>query len=62
MSFTNKARATVILGLEVPTGIFPASGEDPESLMRSADRAMYEAKSAGGGAVCSHRPEPRAGQ
>jgi diguanylate cyclase (GGDEF)-like protein len=37
--------------------IFPASGEDSESLMRSADRAMYQAKSAGGAAVCSHCPE-----
>jgi len=40
--------------------IFPASGEDSESLMRSADRAMYQAKSAGGAAVFSHRPAPRA--
>jgi GGDEF domain-containing protein len=44
----------------IGTAIFPESGEDSESLMRSADRAMYEAKSAGGAAVCVHRPEPRA--
>ncbi len=54
--------SAIEVAASIGIAIFPASGEDSESLMRSADRAMYEAKSAGGAAVCSHRPEPRAGQ
>jgi diguanylate cyclase (GGDEF)-like protein len=45
------------LTASIGIAIFPASGEDSESLMRSADRAMYRAKTAGGAAVYCHRPE-----
>jgi diguanylate cyclase (GGDEF)-like protein len=52
------AGSAIEVAASIGIAIFPASGEDSESLMRSADRAMYEAKSKGGAAVCADRPEP----
>jgi len=49
--------AVIEVAASIGIAIFPASGEDSESLMHSADRAMYQVKSAGGAAVCSHCPE-----
>jgi diguanylate cyclase (GGDEF)-like protein len=49
---------TVIeVAASIGTAIFPESGEDSESLMRSADHAMYQAKSTGGAAVRCHQPD-----
>jgi diguanylate cyclase (GGDEF)-like protein len=52
--------SVIEVAASIGAAIFPASGEDAESLMRSADRAMYRAKSAGGARMFSHCPEPRA--
>ena len=37
----------VQVGASIGIALWPTGGEDPESLLRSADKAMYEAKSAG---------------
>jgi diguanylate cyclase (GGDEF)-like protein/PAS domain S-box-containing protein len=48
-------RASASLGI----ACFPADGEDPGSLLRHADRALYAAKRAGGAGWRFHRPSPQ---
>jgi len=42
------------VGVSIGTATFPQDGTDPDELVRSADRAMYRSKQAGGGcaALC----------
>lgn len=41
--------STVSIGASVGVAVFPRDGHDAESLLRSADAAMYRAKQAGRG-------------
>ena len=52
------SRAEVSLGLSVGVAIFPVHGEDPATLMRYADQAMYVSKSRGGG-ISIHKQNPK---
>ena len=40
------------VGVSIGVAIFPAHGDDPESLLRAADGALYRAKREGKGRVC----------
>lgn len=46
----------VCCGASVGSACFPGSGEDPQTLLRCADLAMYRAKHAGGGRVVYYHP------
>jgi diguanylate cyclase (GGDEF)-like protein len=51
----SRGRHTV--GTSIGIGLFPRDGEDAETLLRSADMAMYSAKDAGKGHYRFYRPE-----
>jgi len=46
---------TIYLGCSIGISIFPDDAEDSEALIRNADTAMYQAKSAGGSQVCFYK-------
>lgn len=46
----------VVVGSSVGIAMIPPDGSDVESLMRNADRAMYQAKAAGRGTYCFFSP------
>jgi diguanylate cyclase (GGDEF)-like protein/PAS domain S-box-containing protein len=46
-SFTLKRGAEVTTGVSIGISIYPNDGEDPETLMKKADLAMYQAKESG---------------
>jgi diguanylate cyclase (GGDEF)-like protein/PAS domain S-box-containing protein len=46
-SFTLKRGAEVSTGVSIGISIYPNDGEDPETLMKKADLAMYQAKESG---------------
>jgi diguanylate cyclase (GGDEF)-like protein/PAS domain S-box-containing protein len=46
-SFTLRRGAEVTTGVSIGISIYPNDGEDPETLMKKADLAMYQAKESG---------------
>jgi diguanylate cyclase (GGDEF)-like protein/PAS domain S-box-containing protein len=46
-SFTLKRGAEVTTGVSIGISVYPNDGEDPETLMKKADLAMYQAKESG---------------
>jgi diguanylate cyclase (GGDEF)-like protein/PAS domain S-box-containing protein len=45
------------VGASIGVALFPEHGRDPETLLKRADSAMYQAKAAGGGTVAVYRDE-----
>jgi len=44
------------VGASIGVALFPEHADDPESLLKAADAAMYQAKRAGGGTVAFYEP------
>ena len=44
------------VGASIGVALFPEHADDPESLFKAADQAMYQAKRAGGGTVAFYEP------
>ncbi|WP_242125953.1 EAL domain-containing protein [Sphingobium sp. Sx8-8] len=48
---------TLYVGASVGSAVSPQDGSEPEALIRSADLALYRAKSEGGGVHCAYEPQ-----
>ncbi|WP_313808868.1 putative bifunctional diguanylate cyclase/phosphodiesterase [Sphingobium sp.] len=48
---------TLYVGASVGSALCPQDGSEPEALIRSADLALYRAKSDGGGVHCAYEPQ-----
>jgi diguanylate cyclase (GGDEF)-like protein len=47
----NRDGREVFIGVSIGASLYPQDGQDPESLMRAADMAMYHAKASGRGVL-----------